>query len=82
MDEQYAADIKAYLAEATGQLDLVLTEDTSLIEAGFLDSFGIVELVAFIEGKYDIKLDSDDLVVANFSLIASIVALITEKKRG
>ena len=43
---------------------------------------GIVELVAFIEGKYDIKLDSDDLVVANFSLIASIVALITEKKRG
>jgi acyl carrier protein len=82
MDEEYAASIKAYLAEATGQLDLVLTEDTSLIEAGFLDSFGIVELVAFIEEKYDIKLDSDDLVVANFSLIASIVALITEKKRG
>jgi len=42
--------------------DAQLTEDTSFLEDGIVDSTGILELVAFLEETYDITVEDDELI--------------------
>jgi len=51
--------------------------DDDLLEV--VDSLGIVELIAFLEEKYRIKVGDDDLDPANFGSIDSIVAFVASK---
>jgi acyl carrier protein len=66
--------------EQSGNTSIEVVANTSLVENGVLDSFGIVQLVAFMEQKYEIKLEADDLVIANFNTVDSIASLIVAKK--
>jgi acyl carrier protein len=54
-----------------------VAHDDDLLEV--VDSLGIVELIAFLEEKYRIKVGDDDLNPANFSSIDSIVAFVASK---
>ena len=54
-----------------------VAHDDDLLEV--VDSLGIVELIAFLEEKYRIKVCDDDLDPANFSSIDSIVAFVASK---
>jgi acyl carrier protein len=53
-----------------------LTPETPLVTSGRLDSFGIVELVAFIEGEYGVRLRDEDLVPASFETLEAIGRMI------
>ena len=57
-----------------------VTADTQLIESGLIDSMGIQELIAFLEGLYDIEFEMDDLTVENFGSIMDIRNLVLAKK--
>ena len=46
--------------------------DTSLLEAGIIDSTGILELINHLEERYGIKVNDDELVPENLDTIASI----------
>lgn len=50
-----------------------LQEDTSFLESGIIDSTGILELINFIEEKYNIRVDEEDLVPENFDSLKNIV---------
>lgn len=54
-----------------------VAHDDDLLEV--VDSLGIVELIAFLEGKYRIKVGDDDLDPVNFSSIDNIVAFVEKK---
>lgn len=58
-----------------------VAHDRNLLADEVIDSLGIVELIAFLEGKYGIKVDDDDLAPENFRSVESIVAFV-EKKGG
>jgi acyl carrier protein len=71
--------LKAFIRSETGY-DGEIEVDADLLDAHILDSFNIVTLAMFIQEKFDIELDADDLVRDNLSKITSIVDLIRRKR--
>ena len=58
-----------------------LTENTSFLEKGILDSTGVLELVAHLESTYGIKVNDDELTPDNLDSVSSI-CLFLERKRS
>jgi acyl carrier protein len=58
-----------------------VAHDRNLLADEVIDSLGIVELISFMEAKYGVKVDDDDLAPENFRSVDSIVAFV-EAKRG
>ena len=74
--------IKSYLS-ATCLVDFDGVEadsNTDLFEAGFIDSYGFVELVTFLEREFSIKVTDDDLVTESFNSVNELVRYIGEKQ--
>ena len=57
-----------------------LPMNESLLELGYLDSFGVIDLVSFIEKKYKIEIKDDELTKEKFGSINKMVNLISQKK--
>ena len=53
-----------------------------LIECEVLDSFSVVELAMFVQSRFDIQLEPEDLVRSNLCTLSSILALIASKKNN
>ncbi|RMF74112.1 MAG: acyl carrier protein [Acidobacteria bacterium] len=58
-----------------------LDADASFLETGIIDSTGVLELVAFLEERYGIKVADQDLTPENLDSLARIEAFV-EKKRA
>ncbi len=54
--------------------------DQSMLQAGMIDSTGVLELVAFLEGHFDIAIADADIVPENLDTIDALVAFVTRKK--
>jgi acyl carrier protein len=63
-----------------GQAD-GLSDDTSFLENGIIDSTSLLELIAFIERTYGIRLDDEELIPDNLDSLRKI-SLFTERKLG
>ena len=61
-----------------GDFNVQLTDDTHLIDAGIIDSMGIMKLLAYLEDTFSIKIDGDDLVPENFESIDAICGLVAK----
>jgi acyl carrier protein len=59
--------------------DQVLRDDDSFLEKGIIDSTGILELVSYVEERYDITVESDELVPDNLDSVTRLVGFISEK---
>jgi acyl carrier protein len=55
---------------------------TSFMETGLIDSTGVLELVAFVEEKYAIKVGDDELVPDNLDSVANLAAFVVRKAGG
>jgi acyl carrier protein len=60
--------------------DQNLDEGASFLEAGIIDSTGVLELVAHLEETYDIKVKDDELIPDNLDSIDAIVAYLARKR--
>ena len=56
-----------------------LTDDSPLFSSGLVDSFGMVELITFLESAAGIRIDAMDVAMENIDTIRSIMAFIEEK---
>jgi acyl carrier protein len=54
-----------------------LSADDSLIEVGVIDSTGVLELIEFIESKYDITIPDEDVLPENLDSIANIMRYVS-----
>ena len=54
--------------------------DQDLLAAGIIDSLGITELIAFLEERYAIAVDDDDVEAENFRSIDRIAAFVAKKR--
>ena len=63
-----------------GQDDAHLKDDDSFLDKGIIDSTGMLELVAFLEKKYRIKIQDKELVPENLDSIARLEKFIEQKK--
>lgn len=57
-----------------------LRGDASLIEAGLIDSTGVLELVGFLEERFDVRIMDDELLPENLDSIDNIVAFVNRKQ--
>jgi len=54
-------------------------DDASFLEEGIVDSVGVMELVAFVEEKFDLKVDDTDVIPDNFDSINKLAAFVRRK---
>jgi acyl carrier protein len=64
-----------------GQQEVVLTNVDSFLEKGLIDSTGVLELVAFLEKKYGIKIRDDEIVPEHLDSLDRIARFIEKKTR-
>jgi acyl carrier protein len=57
-----------------------LAGDTSLINTGLVDSTGMLEVIAFLESEYGIRVEDREMVPANLETIDRIAAFVARKR--
>jgi len=79
----YTGTVKAFILEnfLFGEGEQ-LKEDTSFLESGIVDSTGILELVAFIEETFGIRMADDELVPENLDSISNVVNYLHRKREA
>lgn len=76
-----AAEVEQFIVSdiAAGRGIESVAHDRDLLADGIIDSLGITELIAFLEEKYAIKVDDDDIDAENFRSIDGIAAFVAKK---
>jgi len=57
-----------------------LADDTSLLDAGIVDSTGILEVVTFLETEFGFKIDDSELLPDNLDSVGAIVGFVQRKR--
>ena len=81
-------DVKSIVAEFIrgtflfGSDEYDLNDDHSLMEAGVVDSTGILELAAFLESRFKITVEDTEFIPENLDTLNNISAYIVRKANG
>jgi len=59
-----------------------LAASSSLIEAGLIDSTGVLELVGYLEEQFGIRITNDELLPENLDSIENIVGFVERKRQS
>lgn len=77
------ASVRAFILESFYVADArSLGDDVSLLASGVLDSTGVLEVVAFIEERFGVKVDDEELVPENLDSIGCIARFIGRKRES
>ena len=57
-----------------------LKDEQSLLDAGIIDSTGVLEIVQFLESDFGIKVEDTEIIPENVDSIVRIAAFIGRKK--
>ena len=73
--------IREYLNVHTPQAkDMQFSDNESLLAAGIIDSMSMVGLISFLEQKFGMKIDEDDMTPEHFDSVNSIAEYVRKKK--
>ena len=56
-----------------------VTDETSLLDEGYIDSTSVLEIVGYLEEQFEISVKDEELVPENFGFIASLTAYLQRK---
>jgi acyl carrier protein len=56
------------------------SDEESFLRSGIIDSLGILDLVAFLEREFGIKVQDTDLVPENLDSVAKVCAFVGRKQ--
>jgi acyl carrier protein len=75
-------EVRTFLTEnfSLGKNASNLSSTQSLTERGFVDSVGIVEVLTFLETRYEIQIGDDETVPENIDTIDNIVRFVGMKR--
>jgi acyl carrier protein len=62
-----------------GEPEPQLSNDDSLLDQGIIDSMGVLELVTFLEDKYEIEIPDDELVPTNLDSVNRMIEFVQRK---
>ena len=61
--------------------DAPLTSDSiSLLDEGIIDSVGVMELVAFLEGDFGLTVEDEELIPENLDSVENLASFISKKQ--
>ncbi|MCB2217357.1 acyl carrier protein [Desulfofustis glycolicus] len=80
--EENIATIRAFIFESFlfDANDDLLQNDTSFLDEGIIDSTGVLELVDWLEERFGISVEDDELVPENLDSVNALAAFIDRKK--
>jgi acyl carrier protein len=79
--KEIEVDLIKYLKSGNpliAKLDEIPKND-SLVELGYIDSFGIIDLVTYFEKQWKIKIENEEITVEHFGSINKMIKLINQK---
>tara|TARA_Y100000816_G_C26007762_1_gene526757 strand:- start:234 stop:491 length:258 start_codon:yes stop_codon:yes gene_type:complete len=53
--------------------------DKSLLEMGLIDSFGVIEIISYLEKKYKIRINDNEITKEKFGSLNKMSKLVSEK---
>jgi acyl carrier protein len=53
-----------------------LPNDASLLDRGIIDSTGVLEIVLFLEGEFEIQIKASEMLPENFDTVNNMVAFV------
>jgi acyl carrier protein len=62
--------------------EFYLSDTTSFLESGVIDSTGVVQLIDFLEERYEIKLAAEEVVPENLDSIQRLKSFVERKLNG
>lgn len=77
--ETQAALTEFVLEELAKGRKSVIKPDDDLLGEGIIDSLGILQLVAFIEEKFNFQVPDEDVVIENFMSIEALSSYLQGK---
>ena len=57
-----------------------LSDTSSFLETGIIDSTGVLQLVAFLEERFGFRLDDAELIPENLDSVEAITGLVARKQ--
>jgi len=57
-----------------------LQGDTSFLDSGIVDSTGMLELIMFLENRYHIKIEPEEMLPENLDSINRVVQFLAKKE--
>lgn len=84
MSDDIKANIRDFIVEnfLFGDTSQPIEDTTSLIDNGYVDSTGVLELVFHIEQSFGIEIADTDIVPANLDSVDAITAYVEKKRRS
>lgn len=81
IDVDLGREIRQFIVEvfAFGDESALVSDDTSLLESRVLDSTDVLELIVFVEGRFGIKVEDDEVVPENFDSVNKVRDFVTRK---
>jgi len=74
-------ELRTFITESImyGHLGEPLTDDMSFLEAGVIDSTGVLELITYIEGRFGFTMADEDMIPENLDSINGLIRYIRRK---
>ena len=74
--------VRNYIVEnfLFGDAEPMADDQMSLLDNGIIDSVGVMELVAFLEGEFGLAVGDDELVPENLDSVANLEGFIARKQ--
>ena len=74
--EEIKEKLRAFIQE---KFEIDFTDDVHLFNEGFVDSFGAVEIIHFIEQTYNIEITQKDITLYPMNTIEEIAEVVENK---
>lgn len=80
-DEQIFDALESYFVQQGMSREgaVAITPDTDIIGQGLVDSLGIFKLIAFVEEKFAVTVEPDEVLLENFQTPRALRDLIAKK---
>ena len=80
-DTQIIDDLKTHIVSDLPDPSIAIEPDTNLFDSKIVDSLKILGLVVFVEERYGLSLNADDLTEENFQSLGALATLIGRKQK-
>jgi len=79
--DDIAAKIRQFITEAYLFRDTAasISDTDSLFETGVVDSFGVLNLITFLEEKFAVQVTDEEVIPENFASVAAMTAFVRRK---
>lgn len=80
--DQIAQEVRDFVVEnfLFGQASAVPDDDASLLENGVIDSTGVLELVAYLEEHFQVRVEDAELVPENLDSLRRLSDFVRRKR--